>query len=584
MKLTAITHLWNEAFLLPYWLRHHCAMFDHGVIIDYGSTDGTPELARRLAPNWEVRRSRNELFDAGLADQEVMDVEREFTGWKIALNVTEFLCHDDLRGFVRRLTRGRPDVRGVWTKDVVMVDRPQDADEPLSDEPLYFQKHFGYPGNGARSRLLHCFPDGRYEVGRHTSSVMAKRPDEELILAWFGWCPIKSVWQRKLAIQKMIPESDKRLGRSWQHTVSEETLRAMYEGEVAKSFDLTLGCPSYARMIERLRPGTAPAAMRQANGEIRGEPNIVQSASGAALDVSVVIPVCDGAPFIARTLRSVFNQSPPPREVIVVDDASADDTRSAVRCIAATGAVTVRMLETNRRSGGPALPLNLGIRAAVSSYIAILDHDDVMLPGKLARQIACMKACPGAGLVMSRERVVGRVWGGERNPRASDAWNDLPRDAIGDDCYRIASADAYEALIEHGCFWGSASSFLFPRPLLERSGPFDERLHLYADFAFVQKLVRDRDVLFIDDVLYERHLRSEGHYRHADELRKTAEQLLLLWRFDRRRLGSASRKKLSERWRAELRQAATQFWRRGRDAMLCRLGLRRVASQTAPWP
>ncbi|HEX7380444.1 MAG TPA: glycosyltransferase, partial [Pirellulales bacterium] len=540
MKLTAITHVWNEAFLLPYWLRHHYAMFDHGVVIDYGSTDGTPELARQLAPNWEVRRSRNELFDAGLADQEVMEVERELTGWKIALNVTEFLCHDDLRGFVRQVTRDRPGVRGVWAKDVVMVDRPQDADEPLSAAPLYFQKQFGYPGNGARSRLLHCFPDGRYEVGRHTSGVLAKRPDEALILAWFGWCPIKSVWQRKLAIQRMIPESDKRLGRSWQHTVSEETLRAMYEGEVAKSFDLTLGCPSYARMIDRLRLGTAPPAnVPEPSTTVQNlghEPTIVRPVAGAALDVSVVIPVCDGAPFIARTLRSVFNQSPPPREVIVVDDASTDDTRSAIRCVAATSAVAVRILETNRRSGGPAQPLNLGVREAVSSYIALLDHDDVMLPGKLARQIACMKVCPAAGLVMSRERVEGRVWGGERNPRASDAWNDLPRDAISDDCFRIASADAYEALIEHGCFWGSASGFVFPRPLLERSGPFDERFHLYADFAFVQKLARDRDIVFIDDVLFERHLRSEGHYRHADELRKTAEQLLLLWRFDRRRL------------------------------------------------
>ena len=34
MPLTLISHLWNEAFLLPYWLRHHHPLFDHGVLLD----------------------------------------------------------------------------------------------------------------------------------------------------------------------------------------------------------------------------------------------------------------------------------------------------------------------------------------------------------------------------------------------------------------------------------------------------------------------------------------------------------------------------------------------------------------------
>ena len=50
MPVTLIAHVWNEAFLLPYWLRHHRPRFDHGVVIDYASTDGTPDLVRRWAP------------------------------------------------------------------------------------------------------------------------------------------------------------------------------------------------------------------------------------------------------------------------------------------------------------------------------------------------------------------------------------------------------------------------------------------------------------------------------------------------------------------------------------------------------
>ena len=78
MPLTLISHFWNEEFLLPYWLRHHYPLFDHGVLLDYASTDQSVEIIRALAPRWEVRPSRNQWFDARDADAEVMEVEREF--------------------------------------------------------------------------------------------------------------------------------------------------------------------------------------------------------------------------------------------------------------------------------------------------------------------------------------------------------------------------------------------------------------------------------------------------------------------------------------------------------------------------
>lgn len=83
MSLTLISHFWNEEFLLPYWLRQHYPLFDHGVLIDYASTDRSLEIIRELAPSWEVRPSANPWFDARDCDAEVMTIEREFAGWKI---------------------------------------------------------------------------------------------------------------------------------------------------------------------------------------------------------------------------------------------------------------------------------------------------------------------------------------------------------------------------------------------------------------------------------------------------------------------------------------------------------------------
>ena len=91
-KRVVISHFFNEAYLLPWWLKHHREMFDHGVLIDWSSTDGSADICRQLAPSWEVVPSENAHFAAILCDFEVMKHEARFPdAWKIALNTTEFL-------------------------------------------------------------------------------------------------------------------------------------------------------------------------------------------------------------------------------------------------------------------------------------------------------------------------------------------------------------------------------------------------------------------------------------------------------------------------------------------------------------
>ena len=75
MKKTIISHFYNEEYLLPFWLKHHSKMFDHGILIDYNSTDRSVDIIREICPTWEIIDSRNELFDAVLIDKEVEDIE-----------------------------------------------------------------------------------------------------------------------------------------------------------------------------------------------------------------------------------------------------------------------------------------------------------------------------------------------------------------------------------------------------------------------------------------------------------------------------------------------------------------------------
>jgi hypothetical protein len=252
MPLTLISHFWNEEFLLPYWLRHHYEVFDHGVLIDYGSTDRSLDIIREIAPGWEVRRSRNAWFDARDVDLEVMEIERAFSGWKMVLNTTEFVLSQDLGLSVCRMEKYRPDVQGIWPFDLVMVDPLAERDREITAAGLHFQKRWGYHSAGGHSRVLHRLPDGRYDTGRHTTPLVGKVLDDGLFVAWFGWCPIRYLKERKLQIQKRIPDRDRAAGLGRQHLINAAELEAGYLKEAARAYDLWERHPAYREAVRAL--------------------------------------------------------------------------------------------------------------------------------------------------------------------------------------------------------------------------------------------------------------------------------------------------------------------------------------------
>jgi glycosyltransferase involved in cell wall biosynthesis len=95
------------------------------------------------------------------------------------------------------------------------------------------------------------------------------------------------------------------------------------------------------------------------------------------LPVTAIIPAFNRAELIQRALASAKAQTFPPREVIVVDDASTDATAE----VAAQLGARVLSHETNQ---GAAAARNTGIAAAGQPWLALLDSDDEWLPHHLA--------------------------------------------------------------------------------------------------------------------------------------------------------------------------------------------------------
>lgn len=116
--------------------------------------------------------------------------------------------------------------------------------------------------------------------------------------------------------------------------------------------------------------------------------------------VSVIMPSFNTAPYIAESIRSVMAQTYTDWELIIVDDASTDNTDEVIaalkkerHCEEPQGDAAIlgriRYLK-NDRNCGAAYSRNRALREARGKYIAFLDSDDLWAPDKLEKQIAFM--------------------------------------------------------------------------------------------------------------------------------------------------------------------------------------------------
>ena len=116
--------------------------------------------------------------------------------------------------------------------------------------------------------------------------------------------------------------------------------------------------------------------------------------------VSVVISFLDAEKFIEESIQSVFSQTFEDWELLLVDDGSTDQSTEIARQFSVQDPQRIRYFEhPDHRNRGQAASRNVGLNNARGEYLAILDSDDVWLPGKLQEQIEIMKAHPEAALV-----------------------------------------------------------------------------------------------------------------------------------------------------------------------------------------
>lgn len=195
--------------------------------------------------------------------------------------------------------------------------------------------------------------------------------------------------------------------------------------------------------------------------------------------ISVVIPSYNRGHCLKKCLESVLNQTFQDIEVIVVDDASTDETNALIMALSDP---RIRYIAHEVNRGGAAAR-NTGIKAAQGEFVAFLDSDDTWVPQKLEKQLA---------LLNEKGLEYGYVysWFIRNNPQGEE---------LGRDHFSI-DGPALDKLLERN-FIGTFSSIMVRRSALLSVDGLDEKMKSCQDWDLFIRLSRITKVCCVEEYL-----------------------------------------------------------------------------------
>lgn len=186
-----------------------------------------------------------------------------------------------------------------------------------------------------------------------------------------------------------------------------------------------------------------------------------------ALDVSVALCTRNGARYLPEQIRSICTQTPLPREIVLSDDGSTDDTLAVVRdTLAQCGVadqVALRVF-SNTPPLGVTRNFEHAVRACSHELIALCDQDDAWHPGRLARMVAQFEARPDLLLLHTDARLVDA----ELKPLGSTLFHALEVQPA--ELAAIAGGEAFGVLLRRNLVTGATT--IFRKTLLDTALPF----------------------------------------------------------------------------------------------------------------
>lgn len=223
------------------------------------------------------------------------------------------------------------------------------------------------------------------------------------------------------------------------------------------------------------------------------------------MEISVIIPTFNRFKLLQRALSSVFNQSYLPKEIIVVDDGSTDETKNIQNLL--------HVKYIYQPNKGVSSARNLGIKHATSQWIAFLDSDDTWHKDKLALHVKLHEQNPSLHVSYTNEKWI-----------RDDKEVKIPKK------FAKYSGYIFEHCLSH-CIIAPSSVFI-KKEVFEEVGVFDESLEVCEDYDLWLRITSLYPVGFIDKPLITKYAghKDQLSFKHwgMDRFRvKSLEKLLL---------------------------------------------------------
>jgi glycosyltransferase involved in cell wall biosynthesis len=236
---------------------------------------------------------------------------------------------------------------------------------------------------------------------------------------------------------------------------------------------------------------------------------------GATAPLSIVMPNYNHAGFIGEALEGIFKQTLLPREVVIVDDASTDDSWEVIEGWRGRHPGLIRALR-NEQNLGALGNTRRAVEASVQPYLYVHSADDVILPECVETYVGLLDAHPRAGLAASRVATFRRApstWTYE-----TDRW--VPE---------AGYHDPEEIADEVRSRFFTSGQVMYRREMIEEAGGFHMDLSGFCDWFWLHSAAFRHGIAYSPKVLALFRLveNSLGHQStEPARLRRIAERLL----------------------------------------------------------
>ena len=221
--------------------------------------------------------------------------------------------------------------------------------------------------------------------------------------------------------------------------------------------------------------------------------------------VTVLVPFYQGQDTIAETVDSVLGQEYPSLELLIINDASPNDTAACLSVYEEDERIRVI---THERNKGLNQSLKTGIVASRGEYLCILGQDDLMMPGRLAWQVPLIKKLAIDALYASHYH-----WPDGESYESSSQLIDLTR------FHTVLEKESQQALLERYVYQATpfihypmSQSGLFTRQALLDALPLREQFEL-DDYPLLVYLLENKQVRVMNQPSFYYRIRSNSMAR-----------------------------------------------------------------------